>query len=137
MRGAGFTSPSASGALSAINATTGRTSPVADDFVILTDTSNADATTNQTVWRYTGTNWEAVSAHISGSILVDGTVAADKVKANAITASKLAISLTPNNEGQANEALPANSSGIFMDATNNVIQILESGVTRVKIGNLS
>ena len=70
--------------------------------------------------------WVEVTALIDGDMVVTGSIGTSNLVADSITAEKLAISLDS-----------AAGSGIFMNSSSNVIQILESGVTRVKIGNLS
>jgi predicted phage tail protein len=105
---------------------------VVGDIVVLT-TNNT--TTPSYGWRCTvaqssssNGSWTAAATFISGDLIVDGSIGASEIKANAIDANQLAIS-------NAN----AGGTGIFMFSGTGgpKINIYESGTLRVKLGNLS
>ena len=83
---------------------------------------NSAATPSQTAWRYSpaSTAWIQETSYLKTGVIA----------ANAITTTQLAISSL--------KASPAGGvSGIFMDATNNRIDIYAAGVLRVRLGNLA
>ena len=105
---------------------------VVGDIVVLT-TNNT--TTPSYGWRCTvaqssssNGSWTAAATFISGDLIVDGSIGASEIKANAIDANQLAIS-NANSGG----------TGIFMFSGTGgpKINIYESGTLRVKLGNLS
>ena len=71
----------------------------------------------QAGFRYDGSAWQAQT-----------TVNSDIIFANAIDAEQLRISNTTGGSGE---------TGIYMNGNNNRIEIWDSGVRRIKIGNLA
>ena len=104
--------------------------PIVRDAVFLRCTTSGGA--SAAVSRNAAQQWEIYTAVIDGSMMVTDTITADKIDANAITASELQIS---NNSG-------SGSAGIFMDynSGNSKIEIRDSSTgnpIRVTIGYLS
>ena len=75
--------------------------------------------------------WVSAGELIDGSLVVTGTLAADRIQANSITASQIATgAITANmvTTGTGNDRI---------EITNTAIKVYNGGVLRVKIGDLS
>ena len=77
----------------------------------------------QSVWIYNGTSWTEQNEVIDGNLLVTGTVTADALAANSVTAAKISIS----DETQTSR----------IEVQTNKILIYDTGTLRVKLGDLS
>lgn len=77
----------------------------------------------QSVWIYNGSSWTEQNEVIDGSLLVTGTVTADALAANSVTAAKISIS----DETQSSR----------IEVQTNKILIYDTGTLRVKLGDLS
>jgi hypothetical protein len=121
-----------------VTAVIGR-NPVAGDIVTVSyNTGN-----NAVVYRYT-TNWITQATYLTGNLIVDGTITGDKVSANTITAEKINVSqlsAISANQGTITAGtirLPATgTSYLILDGANNRIDVYDSGILRVRIGNLA
>jgi hypothetical protein len=132
--------------------------PVAGDIVTVSYNSG----NNAVVYRFT-TNWVTQATYITGSLIVSNTITGDKVAANTITGTNIAAStITAANIAATTitadklsvtqlSAISANlgsitagtirlpgtgSSYVIIDGANNRIDVYDSGVLRVRIGNL-
>jgi hypothetical protein len=140
-----------------VTAVIGR-NPVAGDIVTVSYNSG----NNAVVYRFT-TNWVTQATYITGSLIVSNTITGDKVAANTITGTNIAATtITAANIASSTitsdkinvtqlSAISANlgnitagtirlpgtgSSYVIIDGANNRIDVYDSGVLRVRIGNL-
>jgi hypothetical protein len=87
---------------------------------------------NAAVYRYT-TAWALFQTYITGSLIVQNTITADKLSVNQLSA----ISANLGTITAGTIRLPATgSSYIIVDGSNNRIDVFENGVLRVRLGNL-
>ena len=111
-----------------VNAVIGR-NPVAGDIV----TVSYNNSNNAVVYRYT-TSWITQATYITGSLIVDGTITASKLSVSQLSA----ISANMGTLTAGTIRLPGTgTSYIIIDGTNNRIDVYDSGVLRVRLGNLS
>jgi hypothetical protein len=111
-----------------VTAVIGRT-PVAGDIV----TVSYNNSNNAVVYRYT-TSWITQATYITGSLIVDGTITANKLSVSQLSA----ISANMGTLTAGTIRLPGTgTSYIIIDGTNNRIDVYDSGVLRVRLGNLS
>jgi hypothetical protein len=103
--------------------------PVAGDIVTVSY-NNAN---NAVVYRYT-TSWVTQSTYITGSLIVEDTITADKLSVTSLSA--ISANLGSITAGSATFATDANNY-IIIDGTNQNIRVVSGGVVRVKIGNLA
>lgn len=120
-----------------VSALLGR-NPVAGDIC----TVSYNTANNAVVYRYI-TAWALFQTYITGSLIVQNTITGDKISANTITATNLnvsqlsAISADMGSITAGTIRLPASgSSYIIIDGANNRIDVYDSGVLRVRLGNL-
>jgi hypothetical protein len=120
----------------------GRT-PVAGDIVTVSY-NNAN---NAVVYRYT-TSWVNQATYITGSLIVQNTITADKLSVNQLSAisanlgTVTAGSMSINNkfivDSSGNTTIQSGTSGARMEIRNNVIKVFDAaGALRVQIGDLS
>jgi hypothetical protein len=117
--------------------------PVAGDIV----TVSYNAASNAIVYRYT-TTWVTQATYLTGSLIVDGTITADKLSVTQLSAisanmgSITAGSLNINNkfivDSSGNTTIQNATTGARLFIANNVIKVFDStGTLRVQIGDLT
>ena len=123
---------------SEVIAVIGRT-PVSGDIC----TVNYNAGNNSVVYQYT-TAWALFQTYITGSLIVQNTITGDKIAANTITATNLSVSQLSAITADMGSItagtirLPATgTSYLYVDGSNNRIDVFDNGVLRVRMGNLS
>jgi hypothetical protein len=98
---------------------------------------------NSVVYQYT-TSWVLFQSYITGSLIVQNTITGDRIAANTVTASNMnvsqlsAISANLGNITAGQIRLPATGTTyLIIDGSNNRIDVYDSGVLRVRLGNLA
>jgi len=110
-----------------VSALLGR-NPVAGDIC----TVSYNTANNAVVYRYT-TAWALFQTYITGNLIVQNTITSDKLSVNTLSA----ISADMGQITAGTIRLPASgSSYIIIDGANNRIDVYDSGVLRVRLGNL-
>jgi hypothetical protein len=110
-----------------VTAVIGR-NPVAGDIV----TVSYNSSNNAVVYRYT-TSWITQATYITGSLIVDGTITANKLSVSQLSA----ISADMGTLTAGTIRLPGTGTNyIIIDGANNRIDVYDSGVLRVRLGNL-
>ena len=111
---------------------------VAGDRLIVVNTSNV---ATGYLRNNANTSWVEQAEFIDGNLLVNGTVTADGLAANSVTANKLQVSA---NDSAIYSVLPTASTagtissgatGMYFNGYHNRIEIWESGILRVLVGD--
>ena len=110
-----------------VNAILGR-NPAAGDIC----TVSYNNYNNAVVYQYI-TSWSLFQTYITGSLIVQNTITADKLSVTQLSA--ISANLGSITAGQAKFQTDANNY-IIIDGANQNIRVVAGGVTRIKIGNL-
>jgi hypothetical protein len=112
-----------------VSAVIGR-DPVNGDIVTVT----ATGTGTSQVYRFIAGNWAVQTTYITGSLIVQNTITADKLSVNNLSA----ISANMGTITAGTIRLPATgNSYLIIDGANNRIDVYDNGILRVRLGNLS
>ena len=99
--------------------------------------------TGQAVFIYNGTTWVEQDEVIDGNLLVTGTVSTAQLDADAVTAEKIQVSKNTTNiystapTSTSAGTVSQGASGMFFNGIHNRIEIWDSGVLRVLLGDTS
>ena len=125
-------------ALDAFFATATGLSKVAGDRFIVVNTS--DVATGYL--RNNGdTSWVEQAEFIDGNLLVDGTVTADALAVNSVTANKIQVSADDSTiysvlpTATTSGTVSSGATGMYFNGSHNRIEIWESGILRVLVGD--
>ena len=130
-----------------VRTATGRTAPtgaIEGDVCIVVNTSTNPDTS--AAYKRTASSWDSATLFITGDVIVDGSISSDELAANSVVAGKIAANAVTAGTVAANTidaqqlAISNNTSsgsGIFMNATDNRIEIRQGSAIRVAIGDLT
>ena len=128
-----------------VNTATGRTTgPVQGDTCIVVNTATNPDTS--AAYKRTASSWTSATLFITGDVIVDGSISSNELAANSVVAGKIAANAVTAGTVAANVidaqqlAISNNSSsgsGIFMNSTDNRIEIRQGSAIRVAIGDLT
>ena len=114
-----------------------------DTCIVVNTATNPDTSA---AYKRTASNWTSATLFITGDVIVNGSISSDELAANSVVAGKIAANAVTAGTVAANVidaqqlAISNNSSsgsGIFMNSTDNRIEIRQGSAIRVAIGDLT
>ena len=119
---------------SEFSAISGR-NPVTNDMIIVTRTdTNPD---QSKAYKYGGSSWSEVSNLVSGDMMVDGTIGADKIVADAITSDKIDVSTLSAISANVGTLTAGTINGTNMSITNLSASNIDAGTLNANRLNLN